>query len=271
MQGQVRAAYTRAHARPISARCRDSGDSWVTARSTPRGRGAAPGVSVVDLPVRGADLVSRRAVHPAQQHAHHHALAATIAGLENAESSCRTAPASNGTTTSSRGDRRRGSRRFVSNHLGEALDPHACFLLPSARDAAAGDAPAQREHPGDRASLCAHPRVARVNYPGLDSHPDRARAAALSRGGASGLVSFGGGRPVGEAVLRRVTLPAIAASLGGAESLMTVPATTSHAGLSTSERAAAGISEGCFAARSASRTSRFRATICGLLAPRRDA
>lgn len=184
MQGQVRAAYTRAHARPISAKCRDSGDSWVTARSTPRGRGAAPGVSVVDLPVRGADLVSRRAVHPAQQHAHHHALAATIAGLENAESSCCTAPASNGTTTSSRVDRRRGSRRFVSNHLGEALDPHACFLLPSDRDEAAGDAPAQRARPGDRAIFVRSPagRSRELSGARLASGPCAGGGAAARRG-----------------------------------------------------------------------------------------
>jgi cystathionine gamma-synthase/cystathionine gamma-lyase/cystathionine beta-lyase len=133
------------------------------------------------------------------------------------------------------------------NHLGGALDPHACFLLQRGLKTL----PLRmRQHSASAQAiaefLAKHPRVEQVHYPGLPGHRDRARAEQLLIGGCSGLLSFeiAGGRPAAEALLRRVTLPAIAASLGGAESLMTIPATTSHAGLSPSERAEAGISDG---------------------------
>lgn len=137
--------------------------------------------------------------------------------------------------------------RHRLNHLGGALDPHTCFLLQRGLKTL----PLRmRQHSASALAiaqfLSSHPQVRRVNYPGLAGHPDHARAAALLRGGASGLLSFelAGGRAAAEAALRRVTLPAVAASLGGAESLITVPATTSHAGLSPGERAEAGISDG---------------------------
>jgi cystathionine beta-lyase/cystathionine gamma-synthase len=53
-----------------------------------------------------------------------------------------------------------------------------------------------------------------------------------------------GGAAAAEALLARVTLPAIAPSLGGVETLMTRPAATSHAGMTPEERADAGISDG---------------------------
>ena len=93
--------------------------------------------------------------------------------------------------------------------------------------------------------LAEHPRVERVHYPGLTGHPDHARAQALLRGGCSGLLCFevAGGLRAAERVLRQVTLPAVAASLGGAESLITLPATTSHASLTAEERAEAGVTD----------------------------
>ncbi|HEY0133861.1 MAG TPA: PLP-dependent transferase [Nannocystis sp.] len=137
--------------------------------------------------------------------------------------------------------------RQRQNHLGGALDPHACFLLQRGLKTLTLR---MRQHSASAIAiaefLARHPAVARVNYPGLAQHPDHARARALLPTGCSGLVSFelAGGRPAAEALLARVTLPAVAASLGGAESLITIPATTSHAALSVSEREAAGIAEG---------------------------
>lgn len=133
------------------------------------------------------------------------------------------------------------------NHLGGALDPHTCFLVQRGLKTL----PLRmRQHSASALALAqflaGHPQVRRVHYPALADHPDHARATELLRGGASGLLSFelAGGRTAAESLLRRVTLPAVAASLGGAESLITIPATTSHAGLSAEERAEAGISEG---------------------------
>ena len=88
------------------------------------------------------------------------------------------------------------------------------------------------------------PAVARVHYPGLEGHPGHARAKALFRG-FGGMLSFEprGGVAAAEAMLRRLTLPLVAPSLGGVETLVTRPVTTSHAGLSPDERRAIGISD----------------------------
>jgi len=53
-----------------------------------------------------------------------------------------------------------------------------------------------------------------------------------------------GGLSAAEALLKNVTLPIIAPSLGGVETLLTRPATTSHAGLSPEDRKKMGISDG---------------------------
>ena len=90
-----------------------------------------------------------------------------------------------------------------------------------------------------------HPRVRRVMYPGLPSHPshDVARRILRSFGG---LMSFEveGGRPGGEAVMDRVCLCLRATSLGGLETCISHPASTSHRQLSAAELADAGIAEG---------------------------
>jgi len=90
-----------------------------------------------------------------------------------------------------------------------------------------------------------HPRVRRVLYPGLPSHPshDVARRILRSFGG---LMSFEveGGRPGGEAVMDRVELCLRATSLGGLETCISHPASTSHRQLSAAELADAGIAEG---------------------------
>jgi cystathionine beta-lyase/cystathionine gamma-synthase len=84
-----------------------------------------------------------------------------------------------------------------------------------------------------------------VNYAGLDSHPHRARAARLF-GGFGGMLSFEltGGAGAADRFLHRTTLPILAPSLGGPETLLTRPALTSHAGLTAEERQHAGITDG---------------------------
>ena len=90
-----------------------------------------------------------------------------------------------------------------------------------------------------------HARVRRVMYPGLPSHPshDVARRILRSFGG---LMSFEveGGRPGGEAVMDRVELCLRATSLGGLETCISHPASTSHRQLSAAELGDAGIAEG---------------------------
>ncbi|GAB3891027.1 trans-sulfuration enzyme family protein [Microbispora bryophytorum] len=93
--------------------------------------------------------------------------------------------------------------------------------------------------------LAGHPAVAAVHWPGLSSHPSHELAAKL-------LPDFGGvfsfdlaaGRSAGEAFMRNVRLALLAPSLGGVETLILHPATTSHRSVSAEGLAAAGIGEG---------------------------
>jgi methionine-gamma-lyase len=90
-----------------------------------------------------------------------------------------------------------------------------------------------------------HGRVRRVLYPGLPSHPSHAVAVRILSG-FGGLLSFevDGGRPAGEAVMDRVDLCVRATSLGGIETCISHPASTSHRQLSPAELERAGIAEG---------------------------
>jgi cystathionine beta-lyase/cystathionine gamma-synthase len=90
-----------------------------------------------------------------------------------------------------------------------------------------------------------HPAVARVNYAGLDSHPRHQRARRLFAG-FSGMVSFElhGGADAADRFIKQTTLPIIAPSLGGPETLLTRPSLTSHAGMNPDERRRLGVSDG---------------------------
>lgn len=91
----------------------------------------------------------------------------------------------------------------------------------------------------------AHPRVARVYYPGLPSHPQHALALRQQRSGGA-VVSFEvrGGRSEAWTVVDHCRLLSITANLGDVKTTLTHPATTTHGRLSAEQRAAAGISEG---------------------------
>jgi cystathionine beta-lyase/cystathionine gamma-synthase len=93
--------------------------------------------------------------------------------------------------------------------------------------------------------LTDHPAVSAVHWPGLPSHPSYDVAAKLMPD-FGGVFSFdlAGGRAAGEAFMRSVRLALLAPSLGGVETLLLHPATTSHRSLSAAELAAAGIGEG---------------------------
>jgi methionine-gamma-lyase len=88
-------------------------------------------------------------------------------------------------------------------------------------------------------------RLVAVAYPGLEDHPDRAVVARQMTGGGC-MVSFEvpGGLAAARAVYDRFDVIARAASLGGVESLASLPAYTTHAALSPEQRARAGIPDG---------------------------
>ena len=132
------------------------------------------------------------------------------------------------------------------NHLGGTLDPHAAFLLHRGLKTLALR---MRQHNESALRIARfleeHPAVSRVNYPGLESHPRHERACRLF-GGFSGMLSveLKGGLEASERFMKSVRLPVVAPSLGGVETLVTRPATTSHSGMSPEDRSRLGISDG---------------------------
>ncbi|WP_329092627.1 MULTISPECIES: trans-sulfuration enzyme family protein [unclassified Streptosporangium] len=93
--------------------------------------------------------------------------------------------------------------------------------------------------------LNAHPAVSVVHWPGLPSHPSYELAAKLLPD-FGGVFSFdlAGGREAGERFMSSVKLALLAPSLGGVETLILHPATTSHRSLTAEELARHGIGEG---------------------------
>ena len=93
--------------------------------------------------------------------------------------------------------------------------------------------------------LEAHPAVASVSFPGLASHPqyELARRQLSAPGG---LITFDivGGSVAGRVFVESTTIAQMATSLGGPETLVTHPSTTTHVGLLPAELVDAGITEG---------------------------
>jgi len=136
--------------------------------------------------------------------------------------------------------------RRTLNHLGGALDPHACFLLHRGIKTLGVRMRYQNESALKIAQFLEdHPEVGAVNYPGLESHPRHQRARELFDG-FSGMLSFElkKGIKAAEQFLEHITIPIVAPSLGGVETLITRPAATSHSGMSREDRLALGITDG---------------------------
>jgi len=92
--------------------------------------------------------------------------------------------------------------------------------------------------------LSAHRRVKRVYYPGLPSHPQHDLAKRQMRG-FGGMLAFElGSLEAARTVLNSVRLHALAESLGGVETLISHPATMTHASVPADRRAALGITDG---------------------------
>ena len=129
--------------------------------------------------------------------------------------------------------------RDLRGVLGGVCDPHAAFLvgrglktlsLRVERQNATAQALAER--------LEKHPRIERVFYPGLASHPSHAVARAQMRG-FGGVVSF-----IVSRMVDAVKLARIGPSFGGVESLIEQPAVMSYYEMTTEQRQAIGIADG---------------------------
>ena len=134
--------------------------------------------------------------------------------------------------------------------FGGILDPHAAYLLERGLKTAALRV-AQQNRTAQTVADCLaqHPKIERVWYPGLASHPDHDIARAQMEG-YGGVVSFEIGQRDDEEPLDTtsrfidaMTIPYIAPSLGGVESLIEQPALMSYYELSTEERLAIGIKD----------------------------
>jgi len=93
--------------------------------------------------------------------------------------------------------------------------------------------------------LEAHPKILSVTYPGLPSHPAH-ETAKKQMSGFSGMISFEltGGIPAGKIVMNSVKLAKLAESLGAVETMITHPATMTHADVPKDEREARGLTDG---------------------------
>ncbi|MEM9491655.1 MAG: PLP-dependent transferase, partial [Myxococcota bacterium] len=132
------------------------------------------------------------------------------------------------------------------SHLGGSLDAHACFLLERGLKTLVLRV---RQQGQNALALARHldgrDDVAKVHYPGLESHSGHVRARELLAS-FGGMLSFElvGGAAAAERFVSRIELAMHAPSLGGVESLVTRPAATSHAGMSADERARMGVTDG---------------------------
>ena len=130
--------------------------------------------------------------------------------------------------------------------IGGSMDPEAAFLLIRGMKTLEIRIRRQCETAMAVARyLSKHPRVARVHYPGLPTHPDHKLAKRQMRG-FGGMMAFDlkGGLPEARRFCDRVKVFLLAASLGGVESLVILPAYTSHYKMSAAELGAAGVQAG---------------------------
>jgi cystathionine gamma-lyase len=134
---------------------------------------------------------------------------------------------------------------MLRTKMGAPLPPLECFLLMRGmrtlfvryRQASANAMAIARHFEG-------HPRVERVLYPGLPSHPQHALAKKQMHG-FGGMITFylKGGLSEARRFLEKVSLFTLAESLGGVESLIEHPAIMTHASVPDAERKLLGISD----------------------------
>ncbi|OLD15169.1 MAG: hypothetical protein AUI85_12265 [Acidobacteriales bacterium 13_1_40CM_3_55_5] len=125
------------------------------------------------------------------------------------------------------------------------MDPHAAWLLLRGMKTLALRVQRQNENALRVAQFLAqHPKVRRVHYPFLEGHPQRALAMEQMAGG-GGVLSFevdGSGEDARH-LSESLNLFTLAPSLGGVDSLVSIPVLTSHAMISAEQRQKMGVTE----------------------------
>lgn len=136
--------------------------------------------------------------------------------------------------------------RFVQNAAGSIMSPFVAWLTLQGCKTLSVRMEAQSAAALEVARyLEGHPRVERVIHPGLASFPQHALASRQASGyGAMVGCEVRGGREAGKRVMDALELWSLAENLGAVESLVTHPATMTHANLAPEERARLGITDG---------------------------
>ena len=139
-----------------------------------------------------------------------------------------------------------GKLKFVQKTIGAVPSPFDCWLtllgvktLDVRMKKHAENAQSVAEY------LESHPKVASVTYPGLVSHPMH-QVAKEQMSGFSGMISFEltGGITAGKTLMNSVELAQLAESLGSVETMITHPATMTHAEVPKEERMGRGLTDG---------------------------
>jgi len=139
-----------------------------------------------------------------------------------------------------------GKLKFVQKTIGAVPSPFDCWLtLLSVKTLDLR----MKKHAENAQSVAEylenHPKVASVTYPGLASHPMH-HVAKEQMSGFSGMISFElhDGIPAGKTLMNSVKLAQLAESLGSVETMITHPATMTHAEVPEEERMARGLTDG---------------------------
>ncbi len=132
------------------------------------------------------------------------------------------------------------------NLLGLNMDPHQAFLVRRGLKTLSVRVERAQENALKIAQfLEQHPKIDKVSYPGLKSHPQYEIAKRQMKGPGA-LMSFElkGGLEAGKTLMNNMKIAALAVSLGGIETLIQHPATMTHSGLPRQQRLYSGITDG---------------------------
>jgi O-acetylhomoserine (thiol)-lyase len=136
------------------------------------------------------------------------------------------------------------ARVTLLRDLGTALSPFNAFLFLQGLETLHLRMPRHSENAQAVAEyLSRHPKVSWVNYPGLESSPERARVRKYLPKGAGAIMGFGikGGLEAGRKFIDSLQLVSHVANVGDAKTLAIHPATTTHQQLSPEEQLATGV------------------------------
>ena len=135
--------------------------------------------------------------------------------------------------------------KFIQNSVGAILSPFDSFLvLRGTKTLAVRMEAHDRNGRQVAAFLAEHPKVQKVHYPGLASHPQH-EIAKKQQKGFGGMVAFEtGSLDNARKVLESVKICTLGESLGGVESLISHPATMTHASVPADKREKIGITDG---------------------------